>query len=262
MVRSEYIRLVTLSLLLAAFGFGPAAGQADFPFRVELKPMAIEGLPGLHSFAHGQFAGKWILIGGRTDGLHPRQPFNSFPQAHNNTSIFIVDPVTRESWSTSVNTLSSQIKEQLQSSNMEFYQEGEYLILVGGYAYSNSAGDHITFPNLTAVYLPGLIDDILEGNPVNGHFQQIEEDLFAVTGGVLGKIGETFQLVGGHRFDGRYNPMNMPTFVQEYTNAIRKFSLEVSEDTIIVDQKSTLADGVHLHRRDYNLLPQVMPDGS
>lgn len=250
------------AVLMILFCASTGAAQDDFPYRIELRSFSIDGLPGLHSFAHGQYEGKWVLIGGRTDGLHPRQPFNSFPAAHNNTMIYVVDPAARTAWSGSVNTLESPLSDQLQSSNMEFYQDGDHLVLIGGYAYSTSAGGHLTFPYLTVVNLPGLIEDLMEGNPIDSHFKQLQNDYFAVTGGVLGKIGNTFHLVGGHRFDGRYNPMNMPTFTQEYTDAIRRFILDIQPGGIAANGFSEIVDGVHLHRRDYNLLPQIMTDGS
>jgi hypothetical protein len=45
---------------------------------------------------------------------------------------------------------------------------------------------------------------------------QIQDDAFAVKGGYIGKMGNDFLLVAGHRFDGLYNPMGMTTFVQTY----------------------------------------------
>jgi hypothetical protein len=227
-----------------------------------MKAISFEGLTGLHSFAYGKSEGKWILIGGRDDGLHPRQPFRAFPAAHNNRTIFLVDPNSGEVKTELIDALPVMVKEQMQSSNMQFYQEGENLILVGGYAFSESNDEHITYPALTVIDLPGLTQDIIDGQDITNNFLQIRNDFFAVTGGYLGKIENSFYLVGGHRFDGAYNPMNMPTFVQEYTNAIRKFDLDIQSDTVLVSNQSEIIDPIHLHRRDYNLLPQIHSDGN
>jgi len=94
--------------------------QSEFNYTLELNPVTVSGLPGLHSFAFGQANDKWLIIGGRLDGLHARQPFNAFPASNNNTSIFVVDKVTLQSWSVSLNSLPTGIKEQLQSTNMNF----------------------------------------------------------------------------------------------------------------------------------------------
>jgi hypothetical protein len=55
--------------------------------------------------------------------------------------------------------------------------------------------------------------------------------------------------------------MNNPTFTQTYSNAIRKFTIDNSGATLSYANYEEIVDAVHLHRRDYNLLPQVFPDG-
>ncbi|WP_339833733.1 hypothetical protein [uncultured Flavobacterium sp.] len=62
-------------------------GQNNFPYDVVLTPVTVSGLPGLHSYAFGQHNGKWLIIGGRKDGIHARQPFNAFPGSQNNTDM-------------------------------------------------------------------------------------------------------------------------------------------------------------------------------
>lgn len=247
-----------LALLL---GYSITA-QTDFPFNISLEPVAIDNLPGIHSFSAGQYDGKWVMVGGRLDGIHARQPFRAFPASDNNTDIFVVDPETNFVKSASVNSLPIGLQEQLQGTNMQFFQDGDNLIITGGYGYSPTMTDHITFPNLTVINLPGLIDDILNDEAIADNFQQIADPFFAVTGGNLGKIGDEFYLVGGHRFDGRYNPMNHPTFVQTYTDAIRKFTIDGLDGNLSFEEIETISDQVHLHRRDYNLLPQIFPDGT
>lgn len=252
--------ITTLLLLLLAVS--AISAQADFPYTLRLTPYPITDLDGIHSFAHAQHGGHWLLLGGRRDGLHARQPFNAFPLAHNNTTIQVVEPATKTVWTADVAALPTSIREQMQATNMQYFQDGDQLIVVGGYAFSPSANDHITFPYLTVVDIPGLVDAIKAGQPINDYFQQITNDAMAVTGGVLGKIGDTYYLVGGHRFDGRYNPMGHATYVQTYTDAIRTFTLDTDGAAPVIGDYTTISDPVHLHRRDYNLLPQVYPDGS
>jgi len=249
-----------LIVFLLAF-FQSTTAQSTFEYDVVLTPVSVSGLLGLHSYAFAQHNGKWLIIGGRKDGVHARQPFNAFPGAQNNTNIYVVDIASQQSWSASVNSLPTGIKEQLQSTNMNFYQDGDALFIVGGYAYSTTAADHKTFNNLTSVDVPNLINAIVAGTPITSYFKQITNDVFAITGGQLGKIGNTFYLVGGHRFDGRYNPMNNPTFTQTYSNAIRKFTIDNSGSNLSYANYEEVVDAVHLHRRDYNLLPQIFPNG-
>lgn len=249
-----------LIVFLLAF-FQSTTAQSTFEYDVVLTPVSVSGLPGLHSYAFAQHNGKWLIIGGRKDGVHARQPFNAFPGAQNNTEMYVIDVATQQIWSASVNSLPTGIKEQLQSTNMNFYQDGDALFIIGGYAYSTTAADHKTFNNLTSVDVPNLINAIVAGTPITSYFKQISNDVFAITGGQLGKIGNTFYLVGGHRFDGRYNPMNNPTFTQTYSNAIRKFTIDNSGSNLSYANYEEVIDAVHLHRRDYNLLPQIFPNG-
>ncbi|HRH01915.1 MAG TPA: hypothetical protein PLN13_01190 [Bacteroidia bacterium] len=254
----KQLSILFLTILMTTFGF---AQQIPFNYSVKLKPVTVTNLPGLHSFVVGQSGGKWLVIGGRKDGLHARQPFNAFPAASNNSDIYVIDINTQQFWSASVNSLAIGLKEQLQSTNMNFYQDNDTLYIIGGYGYSNTALDHITYPNLTSISVSGLITAITNSTSITPYFKQITDQNFAVNGGQLGKIGNTFFLVGGHRFDGRYNPMGNPTYTQTYVDGIKKFNINNSGTQLSYSNYTLTTDQVHLHRRDYNLVPQIFPNG-
>jgi len=253
---------ITLSLLLASTLL-PAQDIGDR--RVVLQEIAVPGMPGIQSFAWGQHNGEWLMIGGRTDGLHRRQPFAAFLAEDNNTRAYVVNPSTAQVWSASLSTLPTPLFEQLQCTNMEFEQRGNTLYIIGGYGFSPTANDHITHARLTAVDVPAAITAIKTGSPVAPHFRQLADARMAVTGGYLGLLNDTFYLVGGQRFMGRYNPMGPefgPGFVQEYTNAIRRFAIADDGATLSLADFVETVDTANLHRRDYNLVPQVFPDGT
>jgi hypothetical protein len=88
------------------------AQDDSFDYEVEINPISIPGLPGLHSFAFAQHENYWLLIGGRTDGLHPRQTNRSFPSDANYTVMYVVDIEQRKVWSMSLETLHISLKEQ------------------------------------------------------------------------------------------------------------------------------------------------------
>ncbi len=233
----------------------------NFDYTLQLQPVTVSGLPGLHSYAFGQHNGKWLIIGGRTDGLHARQPFNSFPQNKNNSNLYVVDVATQQVWSASVNSLPTSIAEQLQTTNMNFYQDGSNLLIIGGYAFSATANDHITHDKLTIIDVPNTINAIINQTSFTTFFKQISDPIFANTGGQLGKIGSVFYLVGGQKFDGRYNPMGNPTFTQIYATTIKKFNIDLSGTLPTITNLETITDAINLRRRDYNLVPQVYPNG-
>lgn len=230
---------------------------------VALEPVDISGLGGVQSFAFAQYDGKWLIIGGRTDGLHRRQPFASFDVAGHNTDIIVVDPVQKKHWRTNNSVLPVSIREQLSATNPEFHQEGDLLYIIGGYGFSASANNHITYTNLCAVDVPNVIQAVINNQDIVPYFRQIQHPKFAVTGGYLHKLYDTYYLVGGQNFVGRYNPQGPvlgPGFFQEYTNAIRKFSMVDDGINLNVTFKDEIYDEENLHRRDYNVAQQILPD--
>ena len=262
-MNSSAVRFMVIILALTGFSITEASSQDHtFDFSVALQPVVIPELPGLHSYAFGQHNGKWLIIGGRIDGLHARRPFESFPASHNNTSIFVIDIANREFLSASILSLPTGLREQLQSTNFNFHQRADTLYIIGGYSYSESLDQYITFPNLTTVLVPEVIQAIEEERDFADYIKQATDELFAVTGGQLGRLGDTFYLAGGHRFDGRYNPADGPSFTQTYTNSIRKFRVLNSGETPEYYDFSELTDTEHLGRRDYNLVPSILADGS
>lgn len=256
-----------ISLLIMSTGIFYAVSCAQSPegFNIELEPITITNTPGIHSYSWGKTDdGKWIIIGGRIDGLHQRQPFAAFLEADNNKFAFVIDPSNEQSWSADLSVLSADIFEQLQSTNQEFYQRDTTLYIFGGYGYSTSTNDHITYPNLTAIDVNSLADSIINGGDITGAFRQISDSRLKVTGGQIGLIDSTFYLVGGHLFDGRYNPMgpnNGPGFIQEYTNEIRSFKINDDGVDLIIYDYNSQNDPTNLHRRDYNMAAQVFPNG-
>ena len=242
-------------------GWFIATAQDPFNYSMELKPVVIANLPGLHSYAFAQHDGKWLIIGGRKDGLHARTPFTSFPASENNTDIVVIDPTGKQFWKSSVTALPTDIKEQLQSTNMNFFQHNDTLTIIGGYGFSATANNHITHPRITTLIVSSVIEAIAQNANIAPYFKTIKDERFANTGGQLGRMGELYYLVGGQRFDGRYNPMNNPTFTQTYATEIKKFRINNSGSSISVSDVTNVVDAIHLRRRDYNLVPQIFPDG-
>ncbi len=249
-------------LFILLFAFSSFSQEAEF--QVQLTPVSVPSLGGIQSFAFAQHNGKWLLLGGRLDGLHQRQPFASFDIAGHNNQLIVVDPVTKQTWSKSISSLPAAIQDQVKSTNAEFFQEGNYLYVIGGYGYSASVSDHTTFDKLTAIDVPATISAVINNTAITSLFRQISDPKFQVTGGRLEKIYDTYYLVGGQKFIGRYNPMGPthgPGFFQEYTNEIRKFKINDNGSSLSVTHKGVWRDTNNLHRRDYNVTPQIMPNG-
>ncbi|MBK7957423.1 MAG: T9SS type A sorting domain-containing protein [Bacteroidetes bacterium] len=249
----------SISILLF-FAIHIALFAQNDPFNIQLEPVNISGIGGLQSYAFGQNNGKWLIIGGRLDGLHKRQPFAAFDVAGNNNQLIVVDPNTLQKWTAPLTGLSIDMQEQLSSTNMEFHQEGDYLYIIGGYGYNAASSSRKTFGSLIAVDVPAVIQAVINGTSITPFFRQKNDIQFAVTGGHLKKINSTYYLVGGNKFDGNYNPMGNPTYTQVYTNAIRKFNLTDDGTNIAITHLPAITDAVNLRRRDYNAVSQILPN--
>ncbi|MEZ5307219.1 MAG: hypothetical protein R2684_08760 [Pyrinomonadaceae bacterium] len=270
-------RYILKSLFIATFllvvSISAGAQPAEVPkietenlvgrgYKLVVEKLEFDGFPGLQSFAYAQHQGKWLILGGRTDGLHRRQPFASFALSGTNRNIFVVDPESKQVWKASVTELPAPLSEQLYSSNMEFLQDGNFLYLIGGYGISKSLGKHLTHDKLISVKIDCLVAEVQKGKVTEACFQQLADPMFAVTGGQIGKIGETIYLVGGQRFDGRYNPMGPdhgPGFSQKYITEIRKIRIKHGSDGLGFDNLGAATDSENLRRRDFNMLPQIFP---
>ncbi len=259
--------ILRFSILLSCFLWTvetlPAQPQAwgGSPFNLHIEATEIAGLPGLQSYAWGGSGGQWLVIGGRLDGLHRRQPWASFDEAGQNTFAYVVDPVGDRIWSRSVEELPAPIAEQLMATNPCFEQLGNTLYVIGGYGYSTVSADHITHPALTAIDLEGFMEAVRSGAALLPYVRQLQDEQFAVTGGHLNRIGSMWLLTGGQRFDGLYNPMGHPTHVQTYTDAAKRFRLYDSGSSLTVIHLPAYSDATLFHRRDYNILPQLFEDG-
>lgn len=99
-------------LLFAAVSIASAQDQTptvtpidlsgNVPYRITLREYDIGSaeLPRLHSYAAGHVDGKWLLIAGRTNGVHDidQGGLDSFPPEFQNRDVWVIDPVAKQSW--------------------------------------------------------------------------------------------------------------------------------------------------------------------
>lgn len=251
-MKSSIIFLLWLSL-------GALWGQQDhFPWRVFVRDAEVAN-PGFHSYAWASHDSLVLVVGGRRDGLHARQPFNAFPQNFNNDSLFVGHLASGTWKSLPLSQMPVSIAEQLALTNPVFTQIGDTLYFGGGYGYVASAQDHITYPALCLIDVPGMVQAVWQQGNASSFVQQIQDQRMAITGGYMGEINGKLFVAGGHRFDGRYNPMGNPTYSQTYTEALLWF--HVDRNNMQLSQVQSLSDPGHLHRRDFSLLDEMTRTG-
>jgi hypothetical protein len=272
--------LVISLLLILSTPAGFAQTPALLPFQVDLEEASFAGAPALHSFAFAESNGKWLLLGGRTNGIHSFDPLpiNNFPPATANHWVWVVDPAMGKAWSVdlydpSITPPLGFIADALSSNNSQSFQNGDTLYIIGGYGYNRTTNLMQTFPTLTAIDIPGMITAVMGGSAVN-IVSQIRQgpldDRLKVTGGELGKIGDHYFLVFGQRFDGLYNPLDVDND-QQYTDEVRIFQISddgtnpptITDYTTIPVPPPEPGDPQpnQFHRRDLNVVPAIRANG-
>ncbi len=237
-------------------------GQGLSNFEPEIEEVMITGMPSLQSFAWAKTNdGKWLLVAGRTDGMHDHRPPFSFPANMANSNIWVVDPVNKQVWSKPITSLNTDLRNALTATNINFQQVDDVLYLVGGYGVNLSNNQHQTFSYLTAIDVTNLANAIIANQIITPYFKQLSDSRLQVTGGYLHALNNLLVLIGGQNFDGRYNPHDGPSFTQTYSESIKRFQVIQSGMTIQLVNYSETVDAANLHRRDYNAVMQIFPNG-
>ena len=244
----------------------------DGNYRIEVKarPMGSVLMPGLQSFASGQVGDQWVIVAGKTGGMH------SFTTG--NRSAWVIDPVSKQVWSRSLDDplsgLSQHTVNGLSSSNPQAYQRGNTLFVTGGYVYETTNDKFTTYNDLTAIDLPELIDwvkspgsqmqsnTILQAAGGLGDGTDYEGGLFQVTGGGMYEINGKTHIVFGQMFEGPYDPSQS---YQKYTSQVRSFEIDYDHAAGALGYDSSTVspaggDPTQFRRRDLNTFQVLSKD--
>ncbi len=241
-------------------------GGLGFDIQLQAYDMGQTPVPTLHSFAAGEVDGKWVIIGGRTNGMHGFENIGvlNFPEASANREVWVIDPVSKQTWSRSIEGAGGGFTTvevaSLSTTNNQFEQVGDTLYMTGGYGVSDvgSLFDFETFDVLSAVDLPGLADWVMNGTgTAKDHVRQISDPMFKVTGGAMYELGGQMQLVFGQDFDGVYTPGSNGA----YTNQVRRFTIVDDGTNLSVASATATTPLPEYRRRDLNVFPVISPDG-
>lgn len=252
--------------------FSPIEMDFDLPYRIKIEKADFSLPAGVHSFAWAEYDGKWLILAGRTNGMHG---FNSppytratenFPSTKQNHMVFVVDPKTKTTAYRSLadyrgTKLKPEQVETLLVTSPQSYQAGSKLYMTGGYGVNYRTGKFETKDTLTSIDIPGLMKwvtaDPQSQETAAKHIQQIHDPAFKVTGGSMAKIGNhPTLLIFGQNFAGQYDPA---TSNGSYTEQVRIFKIENSGNSLsasIKDPKPENPDP-NFRRRDLNVLPIV-----
>lgn len=276
------IALVAVTAVPATAQLTPGVHQTDvvtpiiqdtsgLPYEVSLQmyDFGAADLPTLHSYAVGDYDGLWVLLAGRTNGLHGflggSQAGGNFPPESQNREIWVVDPVAKQSWHRSLvdepGTLTDLQVNSLTQTNNEFLQRGDELYMIGGYGLISDDGgteEFGTFDTLSAINLPGIVDWVQSGSgEASDHIRQIQDESLRVTGGAVFDVGGRTHLIFGQNYEGVYrNGVN-----GIYTNQVRSFDIVDDGQNLSIANITSSAQEDYYRRRDLNVFPRYKDNG-
>ena len=247
------------------------------PFTVDATENVSANFPGaprVESSAFGQWKGRWVFIGGRIAGYHSMGGSSAeFPRADANREIWVVDSTVQpaHTYHVPVDSLPAKLaplKDEWVSTGQLYYQDGPSLYIAGGYG-QDSSGHWVTFPVISKIDLPGLIDGVMQAKPFADSIALTSSTLVQSAGGDLMKLPDNyFYVVMGHVFMGTYTAFegygehSTQVASQAYLNEIRKLQIApAGNHSLSVTLVQNFKDETEFHRRDLNVAKILSPNG-
>lgn len=249
--------------------------RSGTPVLIEASESAntdFPGMPALQSFVSASWKGKWVIIGGRTNGYHQTGGRDTdFARSQANQKIWVIDttgPAPHKIYSSPLAALPDNlapVRDQWMASNLLHCQVSDTLYIAGGYG-ENSDHQWVTYPILSAVSLPALVEGVMDAKPFRNSISFTQSGLVQSSGGDLLKLDDGFYLVMGHVFTGSYadfeggNEHNSVKASQKYVGEIRRLSISRTASGLNVALLDRFSNPEFL-RRDLNTTYTILPDG-
>lgn len=238
----------------------PIFSSSEVPFTVQIHQANFSLPNGIHSGATAIWDGKWLLLAGRTNGLHGFNNTGNFPPSAQNTVVYVVEPRTGTVYSRDLtDPLSGLTQAQIDSLSVtspQSYQKGSTLYMTGGYGFDGASNDFITFPVLTAINIPKLMHWVVDSVPnetAAPSFRQISNPIVQVTGGAMFLSEGVTLLIMGQNFTGQYTPASDGS----YTDQVRRFKIIDNGKDLSIKPKDPSPQDPNLRRRDLNVVPVI-----
>jgi hypothetical protein len=239
----------------------PVLPETSLPYTLAIETASFTLPTGIQGFATATYKGKWIFIGGRTNGLHGFSNIgNNFPPSLQNQIVYVVDPSTGESFSRSLadptSGLSVEEIDDLSVVAPESFQKKNTLYFVGGYGINTLSGQMETKPRLTLIDLKKLVKWVETGcGSAKAAIRQLTHPLLQVTGGFLYQNSDhdPFLLMMGQNFIGLYTDSSNGL----YTQQVRKFWLSEVDGNPSIYFYNDAITYPDYRRRDFNIAPII-----
>jgi len=238
----------------------PIFPEDSLPFTISIEEQSFNLPSGLHSGASANYEGQWIILAGRTNGLHGFAATDNFPPSFQNTVAYVIDWEKQTVYSRDLNDsssgLSQQQIDQLSVTSPQFFQHGKTLYICGGYGVDTYTGDFSTKTTLTAINLRKFVKWIKQGKgSAASAIRQTSDPLLQVTGGDMRIVNNHLQalLIFGQNFTGQYTDSSNGN----YTKQVRRFQIIDTGKELYVQSRSSEKPDPNYRRRDLNVVPII-----
>ncbi|MGI9015379.1 MAG: hypothetical protein ACR2GY_14195 [Phycisphaerales bacterium] len=234
----------------------PTASAQDITIDVQVS--SERSFTALQSYAHGETATGLLFFGGLADlGLHVFGN-NAFPISKFSTNVILVDRATGDITISGTANWPPAVRRALKVTAPAFVQFDEELLVYGG--YGPQKGDYNTRPTVAVINLAAVENDIRTLGSVQPGSVTVAASIEGkVAGAGIARLdNDRYILFGGADAEGDYANSGDPI----YSDEGHLFDRSIS----ITDPQVTYNDGLGfsspMHRRDVNVLPVTVPDGT
>lgn len=240
----------------------PVFSQNSLPFRIRIEKENFLLSQGLQSYFFGVHDGKWLLLGGRTNGLHTfDNNTHNFPPKRQNTVVYVVDPENKKIIASKAldHPTSGLTQRQIDQLSVTAGQQSQYrdtLYLVGGYGIDTSTGNFNTKSSLTAINIPGLMKWVSSDSKkekATHYIRQTTHPWLQVTGGYMAITDPHLSslLIFGQNFSTFY----VDNSNGAYTRQIRRFQIIDTGEKLFIQPLYASSPNPSYRRRDLNVVP-------
>lgn len=240
----------------------PILPEDSLPFTISIEEPFFTLPAGLHSGASAVYKNKWVILAGRTNGLHGFD-INPFPKNRQNTVAYVIDIETQRVYSRDLKSASSGLTQkqidELSVTSPQSTMSGKTLYICGGYGIDSATGEFNTKDTVTAIDLPKFIDWVIRGKgTAASSLRQTSSSWMQVTGGTMYFTNPHLEglLIFGQNFIGTYTAESNGI----YTKQVRRFQIIDTGKKLYVQARDSESPNPNYRRRDLNVVPIIKGD--
>lgn len=233
----------------------PGIAQQEETIRTA-PPEAIQLYPTLenmHGYALGRYDDYLLVLGGSIRSKVGDNEYQDFP----NLDILLIDFREKRASAYTNTNFEGSLSEQISATGLSFYQNDGTLYLIGGYGYSETHNQFITFPFVTVIDVKQMVLALLNGSDPIAGIYQLCDDRMAIFDSEMDYNGDEFFLLNG-KFAYKLRPFARDAkYVEEqYDKEVRTFKITGEGTTLTLEGFKTWYDMEALQERYGTLLPE------